>query len=102
MTAAAIQLDLDLLDELFDNQKKLDAALDEDFFIGSPMLFEEKGDSSQKSNLGFGEAYLKDDFVFDFDDSLFDKESRSIYSVVVPVVLEIAIIAYGLMYFYSK
>jgi len=95
MTAAAI--DLDVLNELFDNQKKLDdifgSLFDDDSCLSASSYDEPapKG-SGQKDNQA---TYSKDNFADEFT-----QESRSTLSLVMPVVLEIAVIYYGVMYFY--
>jgi len=95
MTAAAI--DLDVLNELFDNQKKLDdifgSLFDDDSCLSASSYDEPTprgGD--QKDNQA---TYSKDNFADEFT-----QESRSTLSLVMPVVLEIAVIYYGIMYFY--
>ncbi|WP_174483178.1 hypothetical protein [methanotrophic endosymbiont of Bathymodiolus puteoserpentis (Logatchev)] len=96
MTAAAI--DLDVLNELFDNQKKLDdvfgSLFDDDSFLNVSSYDEVTPRSSeQKSNQS---TYTTDNNTMDE----FIPESRSILSLATPVIIEIAIIYYGIMYFY--
>ncbi len=95
MTAAAI--DLDVLNELFDNQKKLDdvfgSLFDDDSFLNVSSYDEVTPRSSeQKSNQA---TYATDNTMDEFI-----PESRSILSLVTPVIIEIAAIYYGIMYFY--
>jgi len=96
MTAAAI--DLDTLNELFDNQKKLDdvfgSLFDDDSCLSASSYDEPTPRrSDQKDNQAT--TYSKDNFADEFT-----QESRSTLSLVMPVVLEIAVIYYGVMYFY--
>ncbi len=95
MTAAAI--DLDVLNELFDNQKKLDdifgSLFDDDSCLSASSYDEPTPrESDQKDNQV---TYSKDNFADEFT-----QESRSTLSLVMPVILEIAVIYYGVMYFY--
>lgn len=95
MTAAAI--DLDVLNELFDNQKKLDdifgSLFDDDSCLSASSYDEPTlRRSDQQDNQA---TYSKDNFADEFA-----QESRSTLSLVMPVVLEIAVIYYGVMYFY--
>ena len=98
MTAAAI--DLDTLNILFDNQKKLDdifdSMFDEDFLINSSTSFNDKAvDNAQKKN------HCSEELSFNSDDELFVKKRRSVISLVTPVVMEIALIYYAIMLFYN-
>ncbi|MDF1582384.1 MAG: hypothetical protein RQ733_08380 [Methyloprofundus sp.] len=95
MTAAAI--DLDVLNELFDNQKKLDdifgSLFDDDSFLNVSSYDEPTPRSSEKKSSQV--SYSEDDYADEFTQG-----SRSILSLVMPVVMEIAVIYYGIMYFY--
>ena len=100
MTTAAI--DIDVLDELFENQKKLDDVLnsffDDDSFLSSSTSFDDNvsGTSAQKGNLNFQSG---EDFSLDSDDTILDQKSRSIFYFIVPLIMEIAAIYYGVTYF---
>ncbi len=99
MTTAAI--DLDVLNELFDNQKKLDdifgSLFDDDSFL-SVSSYDES--TYRKSEQKINQAtYSKEDFSFNTEDE-FPQKSRSIASLVMPVLMEIVIIYYGIMYFH--
>jgi len=91
MTTATLQIDLDVLDELFANQKKLDDILsfDDDFLIDSSMSF---NDSKDSENL-----HPTEDLTFNSEDNFFDWKSRGITSFI--VLVEIIVLYYGLMYF---
>ena len=87
MTAAT--LDLDLLNELFDNQKKLDNILSDDFSI-------------------FKSSTSTSDYSFEINDPKgdqgtvdlsYEQKSRNISFFVLPMVVEIAVITCALMYF---
>ncbi len=86
---SAATLDLDLLNELFDNQKKLDDILSDDFSIFKS--------SSSTSDYSFEIDDQKRDQ--DLADLSYDKKSRNITSLILPMVVEIAVITYALMYF---
>jgi hypothetical protein len=96
MTAAAI--DLDTLNILFDNQKKLDdifdTMFDEDLLTNSSTSFNDKA---------FGNAqkigHYSEELLFKPDDEFFVKKKRSAIGFVMPVVMEIVIIYYGIMLF---
>ncbi len=99
MTAAAV--DLDLLNELFDNQKKLDDlfSLDDDSFLKS-MSF---GTNALKSSELNGEANIvnipPEDLSFNSDDLIFNQKKRSTASFIIPLIVEIAIIVGAIIYF---
>lgn len=107
MTAAAI--DLNLLNELFDNQKKLDdlflddkdSAVDGDSFFNNSLSF---GDHNIEINEPKDSNVLMD-FHFDEDLSLnsdeicFEQKKQHMVYFAVSVVVEIAVISYGIMQF---
>jgi hypothetical protein len=96
MTTVAI--DSNLLNELFDNQKNLDAIFNDDFFLDGPMI---AGDSASESST------LEDDLNFNSSIDIspnpvnksFLRDNRLIFSLLVPVILEVAAIVYGISYF---
>ena len=100
MTTAAI--DLDALNELFDNQNKLDdvfsSIFDEDSFLSSSMSFNDHalGSSGQKGNQDLNS---NEDLSFNTEDKTFVQKKRNITYFVMPVVVEIVAISYGIMYF---
>ncbi|MBE0468554.1 MAG: hypothetical protein IBX55_03495 [Methyloprofundus sp.] len=95
MTASAI--DLDVLNELFDNQKKLDdifgSLFDDDSFLSVSSYDEPTLRSSEQKSSQI--SYSTDDYADEFTHG-----SRSIFSLVMPIAMEIAVIYYGIMYFY--
>ena len=104
MTTVAV--DLDVLNELFDNQKKLDdvfdSMFDEDPFSGSSTSFSdhaEPGASTQKGGQGSVSFDPNEDLPYYSDDKLFEQKNRSIFSLVAPVAVEVAAIYYGFSYF---
>jgi len=98
MTTAAI--DIDILDELFENQKKLDDVLnsffDDDSFLASLDDDNVSETSPQKDSFTF---QADKDFSLDSDDQFLDQESRSIFRIIVPLVVEVAAIYYSVTYF---
>ncbi len=88
MTTAAI--DVDLLNELFDNQKKLDdvfnSMFDDDFFL------DEKPPKSNQQQIN------KSLLLNTANDSLI-KEPHGIAHVIIPVVIEVAVISYCIINF---
>ena len=97
MVAAAI--DLDTLNNLFDNQKKLDDAFDlmfnEDLLISSSVSLNDKayGNTQKKK-------HYSEELSFDPEGDFFVQNERSAIGFVIPVVLEIAVIYYGIMLFF--
>lgn len=98
MTTKAIELDLDLLNELFDNQKKLDDLLiDDDSFLGSSMSFSDHGfGSDQNDSLDIVD--LHEDLALDSEEVALDQGNQKIMYFYVPMALEVVAIVYGLMY----
>ena len=99
MTTVAI--DINTLNELFENQSKLDdifdSFFDEESFLGSSMSNNnQKSESSAQINSQ--EVDYNDDLLF-AKDMGFAQEKRSITSIVMPVVLEIVTIYYCFTYF---
>jgi len=82
MTAAAI--DVNILNDLFDNQKKLDDVFDS--------LFDDDSFITLDESTAIIESYTS------FDD-IVPQKSRSLTNIIIPVALEIAIIYYGVLYF---
>ena len=97
MTAAAtLQIDLDLLDELFDNQKKLDDILlfdeEDDFLLSSSVLLNNQQDTLDKETYDANE-----DLLLNSEDKSFNWKSRNMTSLI--VILEIILMYFGLQYF---
>ena len=96
MTVATI--DLDTLNNLFDNQKKLDDMFD--------LMFDEdplSNSSTSFNDKAFGNAqnisYNREELSFNPEDDFVQKK-RSAIGFVMPVVMEIAAIYYGIFYFF--
>lgn len=91
---AGSAIDLDMLDELLDNQKRLDDIFNDDFFL----------DSSFEA---YEETPIEDIFNTDSENDMpsnaekknFIQDSRHIFNLVAPLVLEIAVISYFVVYF---
>lgn len=121
--ATAVQLDLDLLNELFDNQKLLDngsmnanktSIFDDDDLFNTPII-EVEEDPFLKDSLSFSDPSLgignkhegldladfqtSQDLSFDFDDEMFESKRKNLLTIVVPVIMEIAVISCGIIYF---
>ena len=100
MTTAVI--DLDALNELFENQNKLDdvfnSIFDEDFFLSSSKSSNDHalGNSAQK---GSQDLNSNENFSFNAEDKTFVQQKLSITNFVMPVVVEIVIVSYCIMYF---
>ena len=100
MTTATI--DLDTLNDLFENQKKLDdifsSIFDDDSFLSNSISLNDQplGSSGQKSSQ---DLHSNEDLSFKAEDKTFVQKKRSITHLIMPVVIEIAVIYYGMMYF---
>jgi len=92
MTSTTI--DLDALNDLFENQKKLDdifsSFFDEDSALSTTLSNEQKSTNNLYSN---------DDFSFNPTDKTTVKTKQNIVYFVLPVVLEIAALYYGIIFF---
>ena len=115
MTSSALKVDASLLDDLLNNQQKLDDIFlnqdsddfGEDSFFSAPMTFDDDEYSigSHSQNESFEVAGFSsdddddDDFSMDFDDSTSGRKITSTTSIAVAVVVELAVIYYGIMYF---
>jgi len=99
MTAAAI--DLNTLNELFDNQKKLDdifGSFFDDEFLLSASSYDEPTPKKYTQPNKQASYSVENPSVSPEDEITF--KSRSAISLIIPVLGEIAIIYYGVMYFY--
>ena len=100
MTSAVI--DLDALNDLFENQNKLDdifnSIFDEDSFLSNSMSLDDhpSGSMAQEDNQDF---YSNDDFSFYAKDKTSVQNIRGIMHVAIPVAIEIVAVSYGIMYF---
>ncbi|BCG65093.1 MAG: hypothetical protein methR_P2908 [Methyloprofundus sp.] len=98
MNTAAI--DLDMLDELFENQKKLDAAFnlsfDDDLFLES-LTPTDKPKTSHRQNTEDFNANKK--MAFKIEDPAATQQTRGLAYIVVPVAVEIAAISYSIIHF---
>jgi len=101
MTTKSIELDLDLLNELFDNQKKLDdLLLDDESFLGDSMSFGNgsSGGSDLDESLNIVDFSSHSSSPFDSEDLALDQSKQKVMYFYVPMVLEVVAIVYGLMY----
>ncbi len=89
-------IDLDQLNALFENQKRLDAAFDSIFDDDSFLSELKTLDTAQPSKVKSRSATLKEDR---FNDNMADSGSWSILRILIPVALEIVAIIYGISYF---
>ena len=100
MTSAAVNLDA--LNELFENQNKLDdifnSIFDEDFFLSSSMSSNdhELGSRDQESSQDLNS---NEDLSFNADDRTFVQKKQSITYFIMPVVVEIVAVSYYIIYF---
>ncbi len=99
---AAEAIDLDMLNKLFDTQKNLDdvfsSILDDD-----PVQYSSQTIDENTSDAGSWES--SEDFSFNEyasykADNAYEKEKSSIAYFVIPLVLEIAAIYYGMSYLF--
>ncbi len=98
MTAATI--DLDTLNNLFDNQKKLDdifdLMFDEDLLINSSTSFNDKALGNAQEV-----GHYSEELSFNpEEDDFFVQKKRSAIGFVMPVVMEIAAMYYIIMLFF--
>jgi len=93
MTVSTI--DLNALNELLDNQKKLDAifnsAFDDDSFLDSAMSINNQGYSKSSHKNSMRAGHTEADVLV--------QKSRSAAHIIMPVLLEIAVIYYCIMTF---
>jgi len=99
MNAAAI--DVDTLNNLFDNQKKLDDIFNsifdnEDTIVSSSVSSNNQSQSSVQANSQ--DIFYQDEFTLEFDNEVYVPQKRNALYMVLPVVLEIAAIYYGVMH----
>ncbi len=101
-----VALDLDALNELFDNQKKLDDVLnsmfDEEPIFGNynpPSEHKRKSTPNHKTRQHINDTYASEDLSFNANDKPFVLKNRSMLYIIVPLVAEVAAIYYGFVYF---
>ncbi len=98
MNTAAI--DLDMLNELFENQKKLDAAFnlsfDDDLFLDS-LTPDDRPKTSHRQNTRNINTNKK--MTFKIEDPAATQKTRGLAYIVVPVAVEIAAISYSIIHF---
>lgn len=117
----AVELDLDLLNELFEKQKQLDSQLDlekysvfddkdlsdQSLLVDRPFDPERplsRADSTKNQDFredafGFMEFHSHSKLALNVDDALFQEKSRNASSIIVPVILEVIVISCGYLYF---
>ena len=117
----AIEIDLDLLNELFENQEKLERNSDfekqsifEDCdLFNERSIFDDQADfdgslslgnagrfkGGQDDTFGIMEFHPNTNLSLDYDDEIFQDKSRKVSSIVLPVIMEIAVISCGYLYF---
>ncbi|BCG63961.1 MAG: hypothetical protein methR_P1713 [Methyloprofundus sp.] len=97
-------IDLDMLNDLFENQKKLDDAFnsmfddDDDAFLSDLKVPEVKASNVRTRQRKQQARPLQIEGAS--QDSFFEKNSHSILRILIPVALEIALICYGIIYFF--
>jgi len=93
-------IDVNALDSLFDNQKKLDdifnSIFDDDLDSAISINIPSSTSYEQKSSL---DIYATDDYSFSTGNEMLIQKKQSIPYFIIPVVLEIAALYYGIMYF---
>ncbi len=94
MTTAAI--DIDTLNNLFDNQKKLDDIFNSMFDNDDTLI---GGSVSHKAQTVELDAQVYSEITLNFDNNLYEPQKRNIVYLIFPVVLEIAALYYGIAYF---
>jgi len=96
------KIDLAALNDLLDNQKKLDdifdSAFDEDPLLSTPDPLSELtlATSHQENN---GDYYSDEFWSADSNKNNIIQTKRSVAYLILPVVLEIAALYYGIIYF---
>jgi len=101
MATAAI--DLDALNELFENQNKLDdifnSIFDDDLFLSSSNSSDDHtlGESAHKGKAS-QDPYCNENSSFYAEEEYFDPNKRRI-TLFFPVIVEIAVVSYCIMHF---
>lgn len=98
MTTAAI--DVNTLNELFENQSKLDDIFDS-FFDDDSLLSSSVTKNGHASAGAFGndqDLDFNDDLLFFPDDNL-DQQQRSMFGIAAPIVIEIVALYFTISYF---
>jgi len=93
-------IDINTLDSLFDNQKKLDdifnSIFDDDLDSEFSIDIHASQSYEQKSSL---DIHTIDDYSFNTGNEVLIQKKQNIPYFIIPVVLEIAALYYGIMYF---
>ncbi len=96
MTSVAI--DVNMLNELFDNQKNLDDIFNDDFIFDSSSFIDEYAYETDIISDDV-ENHLNKDTSSNSEQKYFLQNYRRAISVYMPVVLEIVVISYCIAYF---
>lgn len=93
----ATTLDLDTLNNLFDNQKKLDdvfsSIFDDDTSLNTSVSFDDQIFESSDWDTD-EDSFSNDDLSFDSKGKTFFQNNRSLANIALPVLAEVAIIYY--------
>ena len=98
MSATAI--DLEMLNELLDNQKKMDDVFlsffdDDESFLDEPVLVSKEANEASSQYL-----QTSDESSFDSEDAFVVDKSQGVTRFIVPLVaMEVAVISCSIMYF---
>lgn len=87
-------IDIDMLNELFDNQKNLDDIFNEDFFLDSSMTITDDTHETSTPEENFDE-----DVSSNPKSKYLSQGSQRMVNLLVPIILEVAVISYCIMYF---
>jgi len=98
-TAAAI--DLDMLNELFENQKRLDDMFSSIFDDEDPFLTSTKSNSQETTEDRYQKIRSKENLLLNANTKggFFTQKNRYITHFIMPLLIEIIIIYYSIMYF---
>ena len=96
MTSVAI--DVNMLNELFDNQKNLDDIFNDDFIFDS-LSFVDEYESETDIVSDDLETHFNKDTSSNSEKKYFLQNYKRAFSVYMPVVLEIVVISYCIAYF---
>ena len=103
MTTSALKVDTDILDDLLNNQKRLDdmllngasTDLDEDSFFSDSY----QDTISQSNEIDYDYDY--EDLLYNTDDTS-TKSARGKVSIIAAVIVEFAVIYFGIMFLVDK
>lgn len=98
-----VSIDVDVLDNLFENQKKLDdifdSMFDDDFSASSSISLNNKPTANKRESTSHTDMYSDDFWATSTDDNTNVQQKTNLASFLIPMVLEIAAIYYGIVYF---